>query len=131
MKKIFFGLFVLSTSCIESTAIQGSKGGVVDIKERPSPQELISEAHSNDGGGQDDNNNVYETEDYDWYDYEYNYTTEEEYAEEPEYEPEYDTDYDYEDVFVCNDGEMIPWDWVCDDFDDCSQGEDEADCPED
>jgi hypothetical protein len=31
--------------------------------------------------------------------------------------------------YVCDDGSDIPGDWVCDGFDDCDGGEDEASCP--
>jgi hypothetical protein len=30
--------------------------------------------------------------------------------------------------FICNDGKSIAPSWVCDDFPDCTNGEDEANC---
>ncbi len=33
---------------------------------------------------------------------------------------------DYDDYFICDDGEEIPWDWVNDGMEDCSNGEDEG-----
>ena len=36
---------------------------------------------------------------------------------------------DIEDVWTCADGETIPYDYVCDGYDDCESGEDEVDCP--
>ena len=33
-----------------------------------------------------------------------------------------------EEQYTCNNGETIPLDWVCDNFDDCNSGEDEETC---